>query len=243
MDTKADNAFHRRAGESKRADAALALFLKFPEPGTVKSRISAVLGPDRAARFYWECALLVMAKSLRLKDCDHFVFYTPPDRGGEMEELVLARFGKFEGRFVPQADGDLGWRIHAALEHLGSAGYARKLVLGIVSPSLPLDYLKRAVDALGEKDCVIGPTWDGGFYLTGVRRPDARILKGIPWGTGMELSKIYDNLTALGMTSLILPRWQDVDSAEDLEFIRGHVRSADLRRLKEILEEGPAGPA
>jgi len=231
---------HRRTADGEKlADAAIALFLKYPEPGTVKSRISAVLGDERAARFYWECALLVMAKSLRLPDCDHFIFYTPADHRAEMEKLVLSRFGKFEGRFTPQAEGDLGTRIHAALASLHAAGYRRKLVLGIVSPSLPLDFLKRAIEALAAKDCVIGPTWDGGFYLTGVREPDERILKDIPWGTGMELSRVYDNLESLKLSSLILPRWQDADSAEDLEFIRGQVRHADFSRLKNILEEKP----
>jgi len=231
---------HRRVADGgKRADTALGLFLKYPEPGTVKSRISAVLGTERGARFYWECALLVMAKTLRLPDCDHFIFYTPSERRAEMEKLVLSRFGKFEGRFIPQADGDLGTRIHSALSHLDDSGYRRKLVLGIVSPSLPLDFLKHAIDALAEKDCVIGPTWDGGFYLTGVRKPDERILRDIPWGTGMELSRVYDNLESLKLSSQILPRWQDADSAEDLEFIRGQVRHADLARIRDILEEDP----
>jgi len=95
--------------------AGLALFLKHPEPGQVKTRLAAALGPERAARLYWECALLVMAKTLRLKGADVFVFFTPAERRVEMEGLVMARFGRFEGRFVPQADGDLGTRILAAV--------------------------------------------------------------------------------------------------------------------------------
>jgi hypothetical protein len=39
----------------------------------------------------------------------------------------------------------------------------------------------------------------------------------------------------------MLPRWQNVDSADDLPFLEGQVRHADYRRLRAILEE-PAAP-
>lgn len=217
--------------------AGLALFLAYPEPGRVKSRLAAALGAERAARFYWECALLVMAKALRLKDVGVFVFFTPEERAGEIESLVMARFGKFEGRFIAQRGRTLGERINHALERLKTMGFARQLVLGTDSPTLPQEYLQRAVDELARVDAVIGPAWDGGTYLVGVRQPDVRVLAGVAWGTGTELGTTYDNLAALGRTALILPRWQDVDSPEDLPFLAGQVRGTDYERLQAILRE------
>lgn len=218
-----------------RPPSALALFLKHPAPGQVKGRLVAALGAERAARVYWECALLVMAKTLRLTGTDVFVFFTPEERRVELEGLVMARFGRFEGRFVPQARGDLGARIHAALVHLEELGYARQLVLGTDSPTLPLEILQRGLDALATHDSVLGPTWDGSFYLVGVHAPDPAIFDGVEWGSGFELVQTYGNLTGLGRTCFTLPRWQDLDDPDDLPFLEGQVRTADYQRLNAIL--------
>lgn len=221
--------------------AGLALFLRYPEPGTVKSRLQEALGADRAARFYWECALLVMAKALRLKDTDVFAFFRPADRKTEIEALVMGRFGRFEGRFIAQRGRTIGERIHHALERLRMMGYARQLVLGSDSPTLPLEVIQGAVDALAATDGVIGPTWDGSTYLIGVREPDVRMLRDVPWGTSQELARLHENLAALGRTAHLLPRWQHVATADDLPFLEGHVRHADYRRLKALLDEGGRG--
>ena len=116
-------------------------------------------------------------------------------------------------------------------------------MLGTDSPTIPLEYLQRAVDELAAVDCVIGPTWAGGYYLIGVRHPDVRIFKDVRWGSGQQLEQTYANLSDLGLTCRLLPRWQNVDSADDLPFLEGQVRHADYRRLRAILEEGaPEAP-
>jgi len=227
------------------APAGMALFLKHPTPGTVKSKLVGVLGPERAARFYWECALLVLAKALRLKQVDVFVFVTPVERQAEVESLVMARFGLFEGRFIPQRGNTLGERINHALERLRILGYDRQLVLSADSPTLPQASLQRAVDQLAHHDAVIGPTWTGGYYIIGLRQPDVRIFRNVEWGSAQQLGQTFDNLTALGRTCLLLPRWQDVDADDDLPFLEGQFRHSDYRRLKAMLDEterpGPAG--
>lgn len=224
------------------APTGLALFLKHPTPGNVKSKLASTMGAEPAARFYWECALLVLAKALRLKHADVFVFITPPEQQAEVESLVMARFGRFEGRFIPQRGRTLGERINHALERLRMLGYERQLVLGTDSPTLPQEYLQRAVDELASHDCVLGPTWDGGFYLIGVQQPDVRIFRDVTWGSPLQLGQTFDNLTALGRTALLLPRWQDVDADDDLPFLAGQFRHADYRRLKAILAEGEKDP-
>jgi len=219
----------------------LALFLRYPEAGTVKTRLQEALGADRAARFYWECALLVMAKALRLKDADIFAFFRPEERRGEIEALVMGRFGRFEGRFLAQRGRTIGERIHHALERLRMMGYARQIVLGSDSPTLPLAVMQSAVDELAVRDAVIGPTWDGSTYLIGVRAPDVRMLRDVPWGTDRELARIHENLAALHRSALLLPRWQHIATRDDLAFLEGQVRHADYRRLKALLDEGGPG--
>jgi len=221
------------------APAGLALFLNSPGTGSVAGRLTAAWGADRAARFSWECALLVMAKALRLKRADVFVFVQPPEKQAEIQAQVMARFGKFEGRFLVQRGLNPGERVNHALERLHLIGYSRQIVLGTDSPTIPLEYLQRAVDEMDAVDSCIGPTWAGGTYLLGVRQPDVRILRDVQWDSGLELEQIWANLSELGLTCRLLPRWQNVDSEDDLPFLEGQVRHADYRRLRAILQEEP----
>lgn len=200
-------------------------------------RLGGAWGEDRASRFGWECALLVMAKALRLKNTDVFVFVDPPEGRTGVESAVMARFGRFEGRFLAQRGNTPGERLNHALERLRLMGFDRQLVLGTDSPTIPPEYLQRAVDDLAEADCVLGPTWSGGTYLVGTRRPDVRIFRDIPWDSGLELERIWANLAGLELSCRLLPRWQTVDSEDDLPFLEGQVRHADYRRLRAIMEE------
>lgn len=226
------------------APSALALFIREPSPGTVKARLSTSLGPEKAARFYWECALLSMARALRLHDAEVFVFFRPMERRARIEELVMSRFGHFEGKFIPQEGSDPGERLFNALSRLDSLGFERKFTLGTDSPTLPLEYLERGLRALDDADCVLGPTWSGGFYLLGTKKADKAIFNNVSWSSGLELVQVFDNASSHGNKCTLLPRWQDIDTPDDLEFLEGQVRQRDFQRLKSILEEGhPPTPA
>ena len=218
--------------------SALALFIREPSPGTVKARLSTSLGPEKAARFYWECALLSMARALRLHGAEVFVFFRPVERRARIEELVMSRFGHFEGKFIPQEGSDPGERIFNALKHLDSLGFERKFTLGTDSPTLPLEYLERGLRALDEADCVLGPTWSGGFYLFGTKKPDAGVFRNVSWSSGLELVQVFDNASTLGRKCTLLPLLQDIDTPDDLEFLEGQVRQRDFQRLQSILHEG-----
>jgi len=220
------------------ATSALALFIREPSPGTVKARLSSSLGPEKAARFYWECALLSMARALRLHGAEVFVFFRPVERRARIEELVMSRFGHFEGKFIPQEGGDPGERLFNALSRLDAMGFERKFTLGTDSPTLPLEYLERGLRALDDADNVLGPTWSGGFYLFGTRKVDEGYFRNVSWSSGLELVQVYDNATSLGRKCALLPRWQDIDTPDDLEFLEGQVRQRDFQRLQAILHEG-----
>jgi len=201
------------------------------------ARLGKALGREKAARFYWECALLVMAKALRLPGADVFVFFAPEEARERIQQLVMARYGQFEGKFFPQTGHTHPARIHNALVHLHKLGYAKEFVLTTDSPTLPQEYLLTAAKKLDTVDCVIGPTWTGGYYLLGMKDPDALVFQGVEWGEGTALGQTYDNLCSRNLTCHMLPRWQDIDNEDDLAFLEGTVRQADQARLRAILNE------
>lgn len=215
----------------------VAVLFHAPGPGAVKPELVRHLGEERAARFHLECAMLVIAKALRLEDAEVSIFFAPAAGIAEVQAAVMRRFDRLDGRFVAQRGSSTGDRIHHALSELAEAGFSRQITLATTSPTTPASFLQRAAAALERHDCVIGPTWTGGYYLIGTRRPDLRLFDGANWGSGLEFGQTFDNLTRLGLNCAQLPRWQGSDSPDDLPFLRGQVRDADYARLKSILDE------
>jgi hypothetical protein len=120
----------------------------------------------------------------------------------------------------PQADGDLGARIEAGLTRAGGGGPA--LALGMDSPTLPVDALRRA--AVSPADLVLGPAFDGGCWCIGWRAARPGLLAGIRWSTGSVLAETVAAARAAGLTVELLPFWYDIDAPQDLDFLRQHLR-------------------
>ena len=49
------------------------------------------------------------------------------------------------------------------------------------SPHLPVSVLERAFEILAAHDVVVGPTYDGGYYLVGAKAPMPRSLMATGW--------------------------------------------------------------
>jgi len=83
-------------------------------------------------------------------------------------------------------------------------------------------YVTQAADALtlAKADVVIGPTDDGGYYLIGVGRRQPALFDGIPWSTSATRAATEARARDLGLSVLLLPRWFDVDTPEDLQRLR-----------------------
>ena len=66
-----------------------------------------------------------------------------------------------------QSGDNLGERMRNAFLGRFKEGYKRIVIIGSDSPSLPLKYIKQALDT--KCDMVLGPSFDGGFYLIGMQ--------------------------------------------------------------------------
>jgi glycosyltransferase A (GT-A) superfamily protein (DUF2064 family) len=102
-------------------------------------------------------------------------------------------------------------------------GMERVLALGSDSPSLPDTYIDEALELLTEREVVIGPSTDGGYYLIGLRQRAAGLFAGIAWSTGQVLAQ---TLERLGDHSLgLLPMWYDVDTPQDAGLLKVHLEA------------------
>jgi glycosyltransferase A (GT-A) superfamily protein (DUF2064 family) len=125
----------------------------------------------------------------------------------------------------PQGEGDLGMRIERVLQRaLRTAPFA--IAIGADTPGLPAHLLEGARLALHEREAVLGPAEDGGFYLLGLRRCPDQLLHDLPWSAPDTFATTRSRLCARSLEPAVLEPWFDVD------------RPADLRRLRHLIEAG-----
>ncbi len=193
----------------------LILFARFPEPGRTKTRLIVSLGPDGAAdlhRALVEHTLVKArqaARNLALNLEIHHTGNLDPMRVWLGADLC----------FRPQAEGDLGARMSAALDKAA----APMVLIGSDCPDLTVDTLVTAFDVLKGKDVVLGPAVDGGYYLIGMRQPQPVLFRRIPWGSGHVLARTRDRLEKAGLT------WEEIATLADID------RPADLARVPPTL--------
>lgn len=193
---------------------AAALFGKAAEPGRVKTRLAAKLTPEEAAEFHTACVRDCWTRINSLPGVEPRLFSDRPWL--EWEELA----GGVRCRL--QRAGGLGERMYGAFEDLEGEGFERTLILGSDSPTLPIDYVREAFDLLEtERDAVLGPTEDGGYYAVGCRIPRAAMFDGVEWSEETTFEQTVEAFERVGYRVRLLPRWWDVDLPEDLDRLRG----------------------
>ncbi len=201
----------------------LGVFVRSPVAGEVKTRLCPPLSPEAARDVYLAC-LSDLAARLRDTKNRPTVFLL----GERTAALETALDPKWD--VVAQVDGSLGDRLAAAFAHLLRNPTDRAVIIGSDSPDLPLPYLKRAFQSLKHRDVVLGPAFDGGYYLVGLRAPAPRLFDGIHWGSSTVFDETIDAIDRERMTLAVLPPWYDVDDASSLRFFAALNRARRLAR-------------
>lgn len=202
---------------------SVVLFVKKPEAGKVKTRLQSHCSAEEAARLY-RAFLLDSAETLAASAASRkVVAYAPATAENSLRKL-LSTAGDFE--YVAQPMGDLGNRLQEVVQWAFARGTEKVVVLGSDSPSMPVEYINRALELLQQSDVVLGPSTDGGYYLLGQRRGEHRLFSSIEWGTGVVLEQTLARLD--GQQLALLPPWYDIDTPREAAFLRAHL--AAMRR-------------
>ncbi len=221
-------------GGTDHRPAVVAVMAKAPRAGVVKTRLCPPLSADEAAGLY-RCFLLDTIDRIRaLEGTTVAIAYAPPEDRAFFEEagpeLIL----------VPQRGSDLGTRLANVFDQLFGRGFGAVLAMGADTPTLPGEFLRRGLDALADPrlDVALGPTEDGGYYLIGLRAPRPDLFEGIPWSTSRVFDETMRRARAATLNVAVLPRWYDVDTADDLRRLRASLpgpAGADAPRTRDFL--------
>ena len=209
----------------KRSCRRLLVFGRLPEPGYVKTRLQPELTGEESAVLYEA----FLDDAMKLAPDGIAAELWVPDRPGAMERLG-SRYPAARIRLQPE--GSLGDRLEMAFNRAFDEGVDCAVAVGSDHPTLPLDFVVRAFDALVGGPVALGPSLDGGYYAVGLRGsawPRARgLFAGAPWSTSGLFAWTRARAASLRLDCAELPPWYDVD------------RPADLARMAGDLTEGSA---
>lgn len=192
----------------------LLYFVKYPEPGKVKTRLAKTVGDEEAARIYRslteENFQVLHALENYFEIC---VMFDPP----ESETKIKAWLRGDSCRYFAQEGVDLGARLTQAFQGAFESGAAKAIAVGSDTLNLNADILRRAAEILDTKDAVLGPARDGGYYLLGLSKTEPFLFQDIPWSTPDVADITLKRMRQRKMSCALLPELEDLDEAENLK--------------------------
>ena len=192
---------------------AILLFVKYPEPGKVKTRLAATLGAEMAADIYRRLVAAVVAG---LPDGDDLiVVFDPPERRAQVEEWLQSLLAERRADFTAQAAGDLGVRLERAFADAFDQGFGKVAVIGSDCIELSPATFSETWQALETHDAVLGPSVDGGYYLLALRQPCAALFHGVAWSTDAVRAQTRARAQAAGLAVHELAALPDIDTEAD----------------------------
>lgn len=190
------------------------LFVKYPEPGKVKTRLAATVGAERAAEIYRQLAEEVLRRLPA--DLEVLAMFDPPERAAELAAWLRRPPGDAALEWIPQSPGDLGVRLRDAFAAGFARGFDALAAIGTDCVELGHVHFAAAWPALAQHDAVLGPAVDGGYYLLALRAPHPELFRDIAWSTDTVSRQTLDRAAEAGLSLHLLPELRDIDTEEDL---------------------------
>ena len=184
----------------------LIVMVKEPRPGRVKTRLGRDIGLVPAAWWFRHQTrtLLRRLKSPRWS----LVLAVSPDVEGQMSRVWPADLTRW-----PQGQGDLGERMGRLMRRAGG----RVCVIGADIPGIRQRHIAKAFKTLDANDVVFEPSFDGGYWLVGLKRArplPAGMFADVRWSTSNALT---DSVASLpGKRIAFVDQLNDVDEVQDL---------------------------
>jgi uncharacterized protein len=215
--TKRQNPLRRARQAGKRGCCAIAVMAKASSAGRTKTRLVPPLTLEQAAELNTAFIADVadnLALAARQADIDAYMAFGPPGSAPFFEDHLPREVGLIETWFPNFGD----CLFHAA-RSLFDLGYGASCVLNSDSPTLPTEWLVKAARELARPGdrIVLGPSIDGGYYFLGLKQPHRHLFDDIAWSTEQVARQTLARAADLGLESVMLPSWYDVDDAAALQ--------------------------
>ncbi|MEE9553204.1 MAG: DUF2064 domain-containing protein [candidate division Zixibacteria bacterium] len=202
------------------------------------------LGKKQAAFLARAFLMDTISTSLKIPRSSLYIAHTPPDSRTDFENFLYLFAGeeknkKIAGKtdsigFIPQANGDLAVSLSVASELLFSDGAKKVIFVGCDSPLLTPLVLRASFELLSEKQVVVGPTFDGGYYLLGVDDHYPALFEGIDWSSPGIYRDAVSRFSENGLKWQELELSYGVDGPDELEQLYFDIDNLRLTGENEI---------
>lgn len=184
----------------------LLIFTRNPELGKCKTRLADKVGDQSALNIY-KFLLNHTAAITNKVNAAKQVWYSEEIWDNDIWDNMC-----YDKRL--QHGTNLGVRMANAFQAGFESGFECIIVIGSDMYDLNGDDLEKAFEILKNKDFVIGPAEDGGYYLLGMKTINTTIFKNKTWGTSTVLQDTLNDLENENVELLAVRN--DVDVYEDI---------------------------
>lgn len=195
---------------------------KYPDAGTVKTRLTPHLSAEQSAQLA-ACFLQDTINKVKILKYQLMVAYSPVEKYG-----FFADFSPSQAVLVNQTGETLGERMFSAFQFAFEKKFDSAVMVGTDSPTLPPEFIKQAFEFLQtDADAILGKTADGGFYLIGLRKLEKKIFENVVWSSEKAFEQTARNIKNVGFSLKETPVWYDVDESSDLERLAKEFEQSD----------------
>src|SRR5258708_38759199 len=218
MESSSENTAH-----SSNRGRTLVVMAKAPRPGMVKTRLAQRL-PVEAVTELYHCLLNDTMALTRSLGTVEVAIMCPASDVDELTRLARGVVG-----VVAQKGEGLAAGLTSVFAHFAARGRQRVVAFNSDSPHLPAAVLGSAFDALAGHDVVVGPTYDGGYYLVGAKAAHPALFDGDGMGTKSALEALLARARELQLSIGFTDPFYDIDVKDDLTRLAAELRLAPAR--------------
>ena len=200
---------------------------KAPVPGRAKTRLVPPLTAAQAAEL--QRALLLDTLDACRAELDHVaILHADPAEAADFDRLAPATpLVLQDGRGLEDALGRTFERL---------VGDGPVAIVSSDVPGLPPGSMARTFAALDDgADIVLGPAFDGGYWLIAMAHFHPEPLREIPWSTPAVLGVTLARCRDAGLRVELLETWRDLDTVVDLAFVRRGAHLLNATRTVAVL--------
>ena len=206
-------------------DRVLAIMIKAPRPGHVKTRLAPAYAPDAIVALYRALVedTIDLARSAHLRT----VAVCPAG-----DEVDLGRWLPNGIDVVVQQGTGLAAGLLSTFDQLCTASGRRVIAFNADSPHLPAGVLTSAFAALATEDLVVGPCDDGGYYLVGARRSHPGLFDATTMGRNSACEALLAQAALRDLRVSMVAEHYDVDHPQDVARLARDLASEPWRAAR-----------
>lgn len=170
----------------------------------MKTRLASTIGDKKALEIYFKLIEYTLAQTKEVNSVKN-IFYS-----SFIQDNYSADF------FYLQEGVDLGEKMMNAFEKCFNHGAEKVIIIGTDCAEIKSTTFDAAFEKLNEKDVVIGPAKDGGYYLLGMKKMHSNLFQNMNWSTDEVYQSTINKLDKQNVSYHSLPILTDIDNEEDL---------------------------